>query len=315
MNDLDKLTSIERIIPNIMVVTWVINNICDRACTYCPDKLHNGSNHHYDWNNAKIFWQMLIDRYPNIHVSIAGGEPSLSPHLKEAIDMIWDSGNTVGITTNLSRTLRYFLEIAPKLSYLSISYHPSSPDKNFFEKVSELQHITPCTVRVMMDSRHWDHSVEVYTQLQKLERIFVEPVRILDWENGRNPHVYTEEQEQWFLNSYTIYPTADQPVTRPSKDFRVRFNYEDGSVANPGDANSLISYNQNRFRGWRCHLGLESLFIHQTGAIRKANCDQSIVIGNINRPRERIVWPTAPEICDIEVCHCTTDVMITKYAK
>ena len=84
------IIAIRRNVPNVMVVTWVINNICDRSCAYCPPKLHNGSNHNYDWNLAREFWKELIDRYENIHVSIAGGEPTLSPHLKEAIDMIFN---------------------------------------------------------------------------------------------------------------------------------------------------------------------------------------------------------------------------------
>lgn len=307
------IISIKRNIPNVMVVTWVINNICDRACAYCPEKLHNGSNHNYEWENARVFWQQLIERYKHIHVSIAGGEPTLSPHLKEAIDMIWESGNTVGLTTNLTRKLRYFEEIAPKCSYISASYHPSSPDLEFVEKVDALQHLAPITVRVMMDANHWELAVETFDRLSQLSRIRVEPVRILDWENGRNPHPYTAEQIEWLENSTTLEPKEPQPLTRISKDFSVSFENQDGSADPQGDANQLISQNQTNFRGWKCHLGLESLFIHQTGSIRKANCDQGIVIGNINRPESKIIWPVEPEICDMTVCHCVTDVMMTKH--
>lgn len=313
MKQPEDIIAIHRNVPNVMVVTWVINNICDRSCAYCPPKLHNGSNHNYDWNLAREFWKELIDRYENIHVSIAGGEPTLSPHLKEAIDMIWDSGNTVGLTTNLTRKLRYFETITDQCSYIAASYHPSSPDPEFIDKVAAIQHQTPTTVRVMMDKDHWDNAVETYNQLCKLSKTRVEAVRILDWMNGANPHTYTPEQDLWLEQHAVTHEAAEpQPLTRIPKDFSVAFEHTDGSLEKPGDANSLISQNQTNFQGWQCSLGLESLFIHHTGRIRKANCDQGPPIGYIDQT-QNIQWPTAPETCNQTVCHCVTDIMMTKH--
>jgi len=315
MNPPNNLAAIKRNVPNVMVVTWVINNICDRACLYCPPKLHNGSNHNYDWDNARKFWQELIERYDNIHVSIAGGEPTLSPHLKEAIDMIWDSGNTIGLTTNLTRKLRYFESIAPRCSYIGASYHPSSPDSEFVQKVQAIQHLTPVTVRLMMDSNHWSQALDTYYQLCELEKTRVEPVRILDWENGANPHNYTQEQNQWLeQNSQTHEPAGHQPLTREPKDFSVTFINRDGTQQSPGNANALISQNETNFQGWSCSLGLESLFIHHTGRIRKANCNQGSAIGTIDDPYT-IDWPVEPEQCNQTLCHCVTDIMMTKSRK
>ncbi len=313
MNPPEDIIAIKRNVPNVMVVTWVINNICDRACAYCPPKLHNGSNHNYKWDLAKEFWRELINRYENIHVSIAGGEPSLSPHLKEAIDMIWDSGNTIGLTTNLTRKLRYFESIADKCSYIGASYHPSSPDTEFINKVSAIQHLTPTTVRLMMDSNHWDHAVETYDRLCKLTKTRVEPVRILDWENGSNPHTYTQEQNTWLQqHAATVEAQDHQPLTRNPKDFTVSFEHADGTQQPQGNANSLISLNQTNFSGWQCSLGLESLFIHHTGRIRKANCDQGDSIGYIDRAAD-VKWPVSAERCEQTMCHCVTDIMMTKH--
>lgn len=313
MNPPKDIVRIKRNIPNVMVVTWVINNICDRSCAYCPPKLHNGSNHNYEWDAARVFWEELISRYENIHVSIAGGEPTMSPHLKEAIDMIWDSGNTIGLTTNLTRTLRYFETIAPKCSYISASYHPSSPDPEFVEKVTAIQDLTPTTVRVMMDKDNWDLAVETYNQLTNLSQTRVEAVRILDWMNGANPHEYSPEQNTWLeQNSVTHEAPEPQPLTRIPKDFTVSFEDSTGATV-PGDANQLISRNETNFEGWSCSLGLESLFIHHTGRIRKANCDQGAHIGFIDQAQE-IDWPVQPEICTQTLCHCVTDIMMSKHA-
>jgi len=302
------IVKIKRQQPNVMVVTWVINNICDRSCSYCPAGLHNGSNHHYDWALAKQFWQQLVTKYENIHVSIAGGEPSLSPHLPEAIDIIHDSNNSVGITSNLTRTERYFKKIAPKLSYLAASYHPSSPDEKFVDKAHTVSELTPTTARIMMDSRHWDHSVDVYERLTQVPQLRVEPVRILDWEGGRNPHVYSKEQEQWLSTAQDHIPNKQPSAYKAN--FEVDYLDSTGTALDT-NANQQILQGATNYQGWSCSLGLESLFIKESGAIRKANCHQGSIIGNINRPH-RIQWPTAPEVCEQSLCHCVTDIMMTK---
>ena len=60
------VVKIQRRTPGVMAVTWVINNICTNACKYCPPNLHKGKNHHYDWENAKRFWQLLLNKYDKI---------------------------------------------------------------------------------------------------------------------------------------------------------------------------------------------------------------------------------------------------------
>tara|TARA_Y100000389_G_C17456052_1_gene518227 strand:- start:218 stop:1159 length:942 start_codon:yes stop_codon:yes gene_type:complete len=303
------IVKVRRVIPNIMVVTWVINNICDRSCAYCPSSLHNGSNHNYDWNLAREFWNILIAKYNGLHVSIAGGEPSLSPHLVEAVDMIYDSGNTVGITTNLTRTERYFKKISPKLSYVSASYHPSSPDEKFLDKIQTVSELTPTTARVMMDANHWDHSVDIFEKLKSVSKLRVDPVRILDWEGGYNPHLYSPEQEKWLKDVKVYEPKEGHKEHRSEKNKVVYYN-SNNQVVNTS-ANDLVLLGKTNYKGWQCSLGLESLFIKENGSIRKANCSQGPYIGHLNTPQD-IEWPTSPEICDQSICHCVTDIMMTK---
>ena len=52
-------------------LTWVINNICTNKCSYCPPSLHNGKNHHYDWNQAKKFINNLFAKQVLYQLSYA----------------------------------------------------------------------------------------------------------------------------------------------------------------------------------------------------------------------------------------------------
>ena len=78
-----------------------------------------------------------------------------------------------------------------------------------------------------------------------------------------------------------------------------------------GNTNYIISSGQNDFRGWACNIGLESLFIHWDGWIKKGNCLQGGNLFHLN-DHESHKLPDQAELCVQKICHCGTDVMISK---
>ena len=48
-------------IKDVCVVTWNFTNMCNFACDYCPDELHNGSSGFPDYNNALNFLKRLAE--------------------------------------------------------------------------------------------------------------------------------------------------------------------------------------------------------------------------------------------------------------
>lgn len=299
---------------HVLQLTWILNNICTNHCAYCPPALHMGTNHHYDWDITKGFVQRLLDRYEKIHVSISGGEPTVSPHFPELVKMFYDAGHTVGITSNAARSPRFWKEISPMLSYVCFSWHPSFEDPKFLEKASAALEFTSVSIRVMMDSRYWDKALDFYNKCVALQKFSVEPVRILPEMADR--HVgddYSEEQLEWLANasrSHSPFPAQHLPTFRPAMEGSL-FYYDDGSVDNCGDSNLIISSGQNDFRGWACNIGLESLFIHYDGWVRKGNCVQGGHLFHLN-DHDKHELPTTAEICLQKLCHCGTDVNISK---
>lgn len=307
----------------VMQITWVINNICTNACSYCPAGLHNGTNHHYDWENAKRFCNMLLDKYPKINLSIAGGEPTVSPYLPDLLEMFYSRGHGISLTTNGARSVRYYEKISKNINSISFSFHPSFEDPKFLEKALAANEYTRVSVRVMMDTRYWDRCIDFYNKALTHPGISVEAVRIQDWSvpttEGRD---YTEEQLRWFEGRPTRYPSRDYELSVTNqhrlsvKGLKMRslFYKDDGTVESISPI-LIINEKLNDFCGWVCNIGLESLFIHYDGDIQRGNCRQGTptrIIGNINRPEE-IQWPVDPEICLQRECHCSTDVLITKW--
>lgn len=310
-----KLIKVKQI-DNVMLLTWVINNICNNHCSYCPPILNNGKNHHYEWDKAKDFIHRLFSHYPKIHCSISGGEPTMSPFFKELVDIFYESDHTVGITSNGARTIRYWEEIAPKLSYICFSYHPSFEDPDFLEKIKVASKQTLVTVRIMMDSRYWDKSLDMYKRCCEIEEIAVDAVRILP-EMAQSTNVgetYTEEQEKILLSlprkDMNYDPRSVNPKFKNSA-MRSDFYFDDGSIEYNALPNNYITRGENKFSGWYCAAGLESLFISHTGDVKIANCLQGGFKFHINDHAEHDL-PTNGVICNQSICHCGTDFLISK---
>jgi organic radical activating enzyme len=295
-------------------LTWIINNICTNSCSYCPASLHNGANHNYDWDNARRFFQQLFKKYPTIHCTIAGGEPSVSPFLPEIVKTFYEAGHTIGLTSNAAKPVRYWDEIAKMLNYICFSYHPEFPDPQFVEKISAAGWHTPVCVRVMMLPSRWDHCIEMIEKLSKIEHVRVEPVRILDWTGeNRSAHLYSNEQLEWFNhnNGNTEKFLSHFEVQPKTVDIWSDFYLDDGEVEHAPNSLKYINDGMTNFYGYSCEVGLKSLFVDHHGDILLSNCGINGSIGNINNP-EGIMWPTDPVICNKRICHCTTDVNINK---
>jgi len=301
---------------NTVQISWILNNICTNHCDYCPPSLHSGSNHHYQWEHAKSFIVRLINRYPHMHVSISGGEPTLSPHFGELVDMFFNAGHTVGLTSNGARSIQWWQEVAPRLSYICFSYHPQYPDPQFLDKVLAAAQYTQCTVRVMMDATRWEQSVQFFNEAAQHTNIRVEAVRLLDELANRHvpSTVYTTQQEEWLTTTPpTQFPILEFPLNpgwRPA-NIGSEFYYSDGSWDANGDTNQLITTQQTDFRGWSCNIGLESLFIYWDGDVKKGNCSQGGVLFNLAN-HELHPLPATAELCFQPICYCGTDVLITK---
>lgn len=306
-----KIIEIRQHDPELMHLTWMINNICPNSCSYCPSDLHNGKNHHYDWDNARRFFQYLFERYPKLHCSVSGGEASVSPFFEEIVQTFKDAGHTIGATSNAAKPVHYWQRISKNINYICFSYHPEFPDKNFVEKVTEAAKNTSVTVRIMMHPNHWDHCLEMFNTLDQYDYFFTEPVRILNWGASDTAHIYTPDQSFWFAKFRRSNKNTEHLTGHVFPKILADVVFEGGVVDHSPNIVDYINSGSTNFFGYQCDIGLKSMFIDQLGRVFLANCLINGPIGNINDP-ENIQWPSKPVICTKKLCHCSTDVNINK---
>jgi organic radical activating enzyme len=299
----------------LMHLTWVINNICPNSCSYCLPILHNGKNHHYDWNNARQFFKLLFERYPLVHCSVSGGEPSVSPFFKEIVEIFHDAGHTVGLTSNAAKPVSFWNEVSPYINYICFSWHPEFPDPNFIEKVIAASKHTRVTVRVMMHPQYWNQTVAMFHRVNALSNSFAEPVRLVDWgTRDKSIFNYTDDQLQFFADNVVgvkmiTHLNHIKPVSMLST-----FYYNDNTQQVKASANDAVNAGMTNFSGYTCEVGLKTLFISYRGDVYLGNCMIGGPIGNINDP-DNIRWPIDPIVCNKKLCHCSSDVNVNKFIK
>jgi len=309
---------------NPLILTWIINNICTNHCSYCPENIHTGKNHHYDWNHAKTFIDACFEKYGNVHCSISGGEPTVSPFFKDLIGLIYDKGGTIHLTTNLVRPLEYWEDIALKFCSMAVSYHPEfmTPEKDaeFIKKIKYIARYTSVAIRIMMLPARWDQCMNFYKILNENNDggYSVEMVRILpNFGVGEDYCTidYTPEMEL-ILNTTPLIaskfgPPNGSKTYQGPRSSTIIYDTGKTSELDYRKATYLENNQAANFQNWTCDVGLESLFVHYDGRVQRGNCGVGGMIGNIT-DLSNLGWPTESVICNKDICHCSADLVLSK---
>lgn len=305
-------------------ITWIVNQSCPFHCWYCPDFIHKGRNNTFEWKTIDQFLDILLQKYPFAVISMSGGEPTTWPHFEALVDKIESSGKRIslGVNSNLLRTREWWTRMAPRLSSVSASYHPSVVNteeqrREWFDKLEMISGMVETNLRLMMDPRHWDHCYSLVNDLQSKDLKYgVEPVRLLNYFEGFdlvNYNIdYTEEQDQILTElNWSKATTVPEDVRKKQYPQLNRIVYEDGRQEDIEHFAPIVLNKMNQFKGWRCNIGLESFYINDQGQIKRGNCFEGGVIGSVIDPYN-IRWPREPIMCSFDVCHCFTDIRISK---
>ena len=324
---------IEKIENREAIITWILNNVCTYSCRYCPPNLHNGTNPKYDWEEIQPFVDKLFDHYGkqfgnNIRFSLSGGEPTVSRFFPELVKEINSRGGSVGITTNLTRSVRFIEDNFGYLSYAACSFHPSmaftrNDADDFIEKIKVAEKYTNVSVRVMLDPEYWDQTIEFIDRLYEEVKSNVDVVYIQDQYGGSIEKIcelsYTPKQQS-YIENYKNLNMKKSTVKISSKidKNKQRKNpivyYENGQSEELISPQKHINSGETRFFDYSCNIGKESLFIKYDGSIRRANCTVGgSNIGTIENFKD-IEWQdmSTPVRCTIGWCACGADVPVSK---
>ena len=321
-----KLTSITS--TNHSYIEWHLTYACPFKCWYCPEDVWNGPLlARYDWEVYSNFLDEVLERYKKGYFLLSGGEPTDWPYFTNVLDKIHNNPNWKVMTlTNLSRSKDFIDLWAHKTDWIVTSFHPNviktqAQRDKWFEKALSYKKKTSLNLKILMDPLHWDYCIEMFHSLND-EDITLTPVRIHNVAEASRPQTYihyTPEQEKILSNLTTkMSGNLKNEDTIPHRETTLK--YDDGEEETSAGAldalhmtSQIMRHNRNKFKGWLCNMGMENLFINETGDVARGICAGASqqFVGHVTSP-STIKWPTTPTICPKTYCYCEGEVGITK---
>ena len=281
-------------------VEWNIGKRCNMDCTYCPSFIHDNFSQHTDIDVLRDTVDKLTAIGKPLRISLTGGEPTVHPRIEELLEHMYLSRvSRVNVTTNGTRTVDWYKD-QPVSQYVFSLHFEFDGWNKIVDKIVRLKSVWDNDMLVHVMAHH-DYMERVRYAVTRFEEAnIVYAVRRVRWNddiNDRdsfNDSKYTEQDLEWVL----------------SKDSTVRPNViiDDTNLYH---ANDIIKLHLNKYKGWQCNIGLESLMINWDGDVHRATCRVGGSLGNIYK--NAFIQPTDCVTCSREYCTCAADIPITKY--
>lgn len=280
---------------NSIKVEWNIGKRCNFDCTYCPSAIHDNHSPHTDIKILKSTVDRLSQINKPLRLSFTGGEPCVHPKISELLSYAKQHASWINVTTNGTRKAEWYAK--QPLNHIVFSLHFESKGwsrclKNIIATHGLVD--IPIQVNVMAHHKHMEN---VKTAVEILENAGVKHViRRIRWTEKHDQFDdmrYSSEDLDWILQK--------QATSLPNCEIDDNYYLH---------ANDIIKEHKNQFKGWQCHVGLESLMINWDGEIHRATCRVGGSLGNIYKDNFEI--PKQPVICSREWCTCAADIPVTK---
>jgi hypothetical protein len=242
---------------------------------------------------------------------INGGEPTISHNLEPILDFCDQHGWCSYLSTNCSRSLKWWEEYASKIFKVTVSYHPEFVTDDIYEKMSYIGSQTNIGVFTLMYPPLWTRAVDAYYKFEKIENITLSASRVFKRESKdvADSYTYSDEQLKWLEEHSHVRYSSKHFMPKNNNMFGQTFIDINGNVENLNEVD-YVNNRKNSFVGWNCNMGIDHICIDSYGNVKQSTCLQAKVISTI---KDFTCLPTISEKCHTKWCMCTADVMIPKW--
>jgi organic radical activating enzyme len=302
-------------------IEFVLGNLCNWKCWYCFPGSNEGTHRFPDFDLTVQNLLHLIRHYKQngkkrFFLHIIGGEPTLWPKLGEFAEIFSKEGCVISISTNGSRTLRWWREYGKYFSKVILSCHHEQMDLKHNIEVADILYESNCIVdaSVLMDPTAWDKCIGIVQGLRNSKHRWP----IVANEVFHETLNYNPAQKKYLNGFIKRIPNLwyyFKNNKHPSDNTTAIFSNGNRKFVKP---NWIILQKLNNFKDWVCNLGVDSLAISKTGELT-GSCNETLynIDTRYNLYQLDFVEKFNPEIkpvvCTKESCWCQPEANLRKY--
>jgi organic radical activating enzyme len=299
---------------SILMVDWHFGTLCNYACSYCPDALHDGAHPWPTEQTVRAFVDQLVAHAARLgkqpFFKFTGGEPTLCPYFLDLVAAMHEKGCLVGVNSNGTKGLKWWGRAREVLDEVNLTYHfEFAKEDRFVEVARTVAEKTRVHVLVTMHPAHFDRCRRAAERVARECTDLTVTMKPLREGFGEVLYDYSEEQRE-VLAAPLLAVRRTRPKEPSLHGWQMRVVYDDGAAELLRPA-ALLARGEARFAGWTCHVGLELLVVTAGGRVVRANCRQGGVIGRLGTT---IAFPDEPVVCKKLVCACLADISSTRDA-
>lgn len=283
-----------------LAVQWQIGNQCNFRCDYCHRDYHNGSNpflEHDEFKKAFDNLQASVSTYDKVVIEFQGGEPTLSPAVRNHLADSNDPKFRYALHTNASADLEWWQLAVKNLDNVILAYHPAV-DANHFKQVVSLVTTTCPKWSIVINAHNnpanWEASKAMYEYYKGHNMPVFLRALFSDHARGNSKFLeYTEEQWEY----YTRASNLDVPKAEPVE---TQIHWVEDRL-------------YNNYKGHLCWAGIEQIVVDYWGYVYRSWCHAHGVLGNLfEKP---VTLDTSPKVCPRDLCKNAFDQQAKKSEK
>lgn len=314
--DIVKFGQINMLDRPLFSVSWILGRFCNYKCSYCWPHARSDKNDFYDIEVYKktideIKRQARENGFTEFHWSFSGGEPTAYKNLLDLVKHLDDQTTpyqSIHMTTNLSpgsKWWRNWCESTELLQRRSItaSFHSEfAKEQEFGDKCLQLINsgVLVTVNQVMVPETFWEH----YERMQRFSKRGI----------GVTLKPQSDPTASFVVRSYTdemlkIMQTEFPQTNNSRAEHQIRL-YDNNDTEHLFDqAERFNAFGFNKFRGWYCNAGFQSLVIHSNEVKRSHGCGD-FLLGtlddgfSLNKNAKRCVTASCVSSADSKIPKC-----------
>jgi len=287
------------------IVELELGNVCNFKCSYCFPGANTGDNLWPDPDRlANALLKYLKAHSRKTRLYILGGETTLWKHLPQFCNTLKMAHDvTISISTNASKSLRWWSNYWHCFDVVHISLHPEEADIKHTIEVADLlyEKDVETNIDILMSPDNFENCKKYVEQVKQSKNKFpiIAKTVLID-----GAHKYNNEQIEYMKNPLKRIPDMTW-YNRVKRKARTSMLVDGELIHND---NHFVLNDLNHFKGWMCHLGVDIVKIDHKGNV-KGNCGQ-LVNQNIYTDN---LFTITPVICEQDTCYCSGEMCATKW--